>query len=299
MRAIYSPYHLKKKTKLNSQEQTDTQRGVLVKIIEGDSWGVADLCPKPELEDDSLENEIKNKGFLYLRAVELALEDLEARRAKVSLLKNKFVKNNFLITDYNTADLNQALYANQTIKIKADRDIRSLSQILNNLIADVKIRIDFNSILTHEEYETFLNLLSSEAKAKIEYIEDPTIFNIKWKNWNNIIPLAFDFQQIEYNPEFAKYLIVKPSRQRLVSGLKNFTLTSAMDHPVGVAHGLRMAQNFAQNDSGFLTLDLFEKTDFDKYFDQNGSYLNFSSTALNDFGIGMCDELNKLKWVEL
>ena len=64
MKAVYSPYILHKKYKLNSQEQTDTQRGVLVKIIEGDSWGVADLCPKPELGDDSLENEIKNKGFL-------------------------------------------------------------------------------------------------------------------------------------------------------------------------------------------------------------------------------------------
>ena len=161
------------------------------------------------------------------------------------------------------------------------------------------MRIDFNSILTLEEFEALLSLLSAEAKSKIEYIEDPTRFNIKWKNWNNIIPLAFDFQQTEYNPNFAKYLIVKPSRQRLMSGLINFTLTSAMDHPIGVAHGLRMAQNFAQNDSGFLTLDLFEKTDFNKYFEQNGSYLNFSSMALNDFGIGMSDELNKLKWVDL
>lgn len=298
MRAVYSPYHLKKKTKLNSREQVGAQHGTLIKIIAGDNWGVADLCPKPELGDDSLENEIKNKGFLYLRAVELALEDLEARRSKKSLLKNKFVKNNFLITDYNTANLNQALYVNQTIKIKADRDIKSLSQILNNLIADVKIRIDFNSILTHEEYEIFLNLLSTEAKGKIEYIEDPTIFNVKWKIWNNIIPLAFDFQQTEYDPDFAKYLIVKPSRQRLVGGLKNFTLTSAMDHPVGVAHALRIAQDFAQNDSGFLTLDLFEKTDFDKYFEQKSNYLKFSSLTLNDYGIGMSDELNKLKWVE-
>lgn len=299
MRAVYSPYLLQKKFKLNSREQTDAQRGALIKIIVGDNWGVADLCPKPELGDDSLENEIKNKGFLYLRAVELALEDLEARRAKVSLLKNKFVKNNFLITEYNTADLNHALYVNQTIKIKADRDTKCLSQILNNLITDVKIRIDFNSILLAEEYEIFLSLLSTEAKAKIEYIEDPTKFNAKWKTWNNIIPLAFDFQQTEYDLDFAKYLIVKPSRQRLVSGLKNFTLTSAMDHPVGVAHALRIAQDFAQNDSGFLTLDLFEKTEFDKYFEKNSNYLNFSSMALNDFGVGMSDELNKLKWIAL
>ncbi|MEK6628380.1 MAG: hypothetical protein AABY53_07120 [Bdellovibrionota bacterium] len=298
MKISYSPYLLKKINKLNSREQSNTQSGALIKVTEGESWGAADLCPKPEMGDDLLEDEIKNRGFLFARALELAQEDLEARLAKKSLLQNKFLKNNFLISDYRNVDLNQPFYAKQTVKIKADRDILSLSQLLNSLTADLRVRLDFNSCLNKNEFEDFLKLLSVEAKRKIEYIEDPSVFCIDWKRWNVVIPLAFDFQKTQYSQEFAKYRILKPSRQKVMK-CDNFTLTSAMEHPVGLAHGLRLAQQMANNDSGFLTLDLFEAGDFNKYFEQKVNYLNFSQLALNDFGIGMSEELNKLTWREL
>ena len=299
MRAVYSPYLLQKKIKLNSLSQLSYQQGAILKVIEGENWGVADICPKPELGDDSLENEFKHKGLLYTRATELAIEDMQARREKTSLLENKFVKNNFLIIDYKAIDLNQARYSNHTVKIKGDREITVLSRILNALVNDVLVRLDFNSVLSVDEYENFIKLLSPEAINKIEYVEDPTRFNIKWKNWNLIIPLAFDFQAVEYNSDFAKYLVIKPARQKVLRELSNYTLTSAMDHPVGIAHGLRIAQKLARNDSGFLTLDLFENGAFNKYFEQKENYLNFSFAALNDYGIGMSEELHKLKWIDL
>lgn len=297
MKIAYAPYLLKKKNSPSSQQ------GALLKIIDGSSWGVADLCPKPELGDNNLENEINKRGSLYQRAVELAFEDLAARKKKISLLSDKFIKNNFLITDYKTVDLNPDLYIHNTIKIKADRDLSGLSHFLSHLVSDIVVRIDFNSVLSIEEYEYFLNLLSAEAKLKIEYVEDPTPINIKWKNWNALVPLAFDFQSGEYDANFAKYRIIKPSRQKVIKDLTNVTLTSAMDHPVGVAHGLRIAQQVAQNDSGFLTLDLFEENRYNKYFAQKNSYLNFSPLALGQaaahYGIGMNEELDKIKWTEL
>ncbi len=299
MKKAFSPYILQKKFRLNSLDQLQPQKGALLKIMDSGAWGVADLSPKPELGDDSIEFEINNGGPLYLRALELAQEDLEARRAGKSLLQNKFIRNNFLINDYKTADLNQALYANNILKIKGDRDIKHLSQVLNSMTADARIRLDFNSILSPDEYRDFLNLLTLETKNKIEYVEDPTVFNLKWKSWNSIIPLAFDFQNVKYDIEFAKFQIIKPGRQKVPYDIKNFTLTSAMDHPVGVAHGLRIAQQLAENDSGFLTLDLFEDIGFNKYFVQNKNYLNFSELALQDIGIGMTEALNNLQWVEL
>jgi hypothetical protein len=66
-----------------------------------------------------------------------------------------------------------------------------------------------------------------------------------------------------------------------------------------MAHALRIAQNSAVNESGFLVLDLYKETPFHKYFTQNGNEINFSSIALNDFGIGMTGELSCLKWVVL
>ena len=272
------------------------QRGVLVKVIEGNFWGVADLCPKPELGDADYETEIKNRGHLYKRAIELALEDFEARRNKLSLLADKPVRNNFLVTDYQTVDIFRRNFSGQTVKIKGDRDVASLTRILNALDLEMKIRLDFNSSLTSAEFESFLSLISAETKNKIEYIEDPTPISVQWKHWNMIIPLAFDFQPGEYNPELAQFQIVKPSRQNLpAGGFSHVTLTSAMDHPVGVAHGLRSAQKFATGDSGFLTLDLYESA-FSKYFVQHENFLNFSDVARHDTGIGMSDELEKLTW---
>ncbi len=147
MKISHSPYLLKKNNKLNSMHQSHAQSGALIKVIEGEAWGVGDLCPKPELGDDLLENEIKKKGFLFSRALELAQEDLEARLEKKSLLQNKFIKNNYLISDYRNANFNLPCYANQTVKIKADRDILSLSHLLNSLTANLRVRLDFNSCL--------------------------------------------------------------------------------------------------------------------------------------------------------
>lgn len=301
---MVSPYVLHKKKKLNSRDHVAIQQGALIKISDGENWGVADVCPKPEFGDLDLKSEIKNNGSLFLRALELAEEDLEARRMQRTLLKNKNIKNNFLITDYKADDLNKVQYQKNTIKIKADRDIQGLSHIINNLKGEVKIRLDFNSILSVEEYDSFLSLLTLGSKKKIEYIEDPTLCGSEltedqWKKWNLVIPLAFDFQKREYNSDFATYRIFKPSRQKIEKKSKNYTLTSAMEHPVGLAHALRIAQDFAQNDSGFLTLDLYEENDFTKYFEQMQNLLNFSKLALDDFGIGMTDELNRLKWVLL
>ncbi len=295
IKTFLSPYSLQKRRTTNILLQLPIQRGVLLKVLDGENWGVADLCPKPELGDADYAVEIKNCGPLYRRAIELANEDLEARRNNVSLLADKPVRNNFLITDYRDTDVFRKNLSGQTVKIKGDRDIVGLSRILNALDFEVKLRVDFNSGLTGEEFEKFLALISESTRNKIEYIEDPTPICSRWKQWNTIIPLAFDFQPGEYNSEYAEVQIVKPSRQSLPTKLGRVTFTSAMDHPVGVAHGLRVAQKFATADSGFLTLDLYE-TPFEKYFVQQENDLNFSEIARSDTGIGMSAELKKLIW---
>jgi len=120
----------------------------------------------------------------------------------------------------------------------------------------------------------------------------------QWKVWNQQVPLAYDFQRAPYNENWARHRIVKPTRERVPEG-ENTTLTSAMEHPVGLAHGLRLAQSLAKNISGFLTLDIFEDTPFHSYFDQRGSELNFSASALREVGIGMTSALQCLEWRDL
>lgn len=299
MKIEFSPYSLRKKHKLNAADSGEFQTGCLVRVWDNDNnWGVADYCPKSEFGDLSFEAEIKNKGPMYKRAIELALRDLNARQNKISLLKNLFVKNNYLITDFRNQELNRPEYANNTIKIKADADTMSLALKLNNIHEDIKVRLDFNSSLNETQFELFLSFLNEKAKAAIEYIEDPTPLNDKWKIWNTIVPLAFDFQKAEYKIEYAKYRINKPEREIEPENMENITFTSAMGHKVGLAHGLSVAQQRANNDSGFLTLDVFEEDAFNKYFSLKNNYLNFTDLALNDYGIGMTEELKKLNWMD-
>jgi O-succinylbenzoate synthase len=309
MKVYISKYELQKTTSLNSKDISQTQQGALVKIIdENQRWGVADLCPWPNLGDLDLDEEIQTKGILYQRSFDLALDDQKARINRRSLLSDKILENNWLITDFKTFDSQSSIVG--TVKVKGSNQLDHFNLFLEKLSQhDVKIRIDFNSSLSTSEFSYFLNLLPQSVVAKIEYIEDPTIWNpSQWKIWNQKIPLAIDFAYSDpfKFPESWSYLIIKPSRQKtktLVNQChalkKKFTLTSAMDHPVGIAHGLRYAQSYAEITSGFLTLNLYQKTEFDRYFKVEKNGLGFSEIALDDHGIGMTSVLNSLSWVPL
>lgn len=298
MEILFSPYELQR------TDKPLVQKGALVRVIEGEHWGVADLCPRVELEDNDLQTEIRREGFLYKRSLELAQEDLYARRENRSLLFNEPVPNNILVTNYADFNFNDPALRGMTVKIKGNEDVEPLALLLNTIQNDIKIRLDFNSCLGEWSFQNFLNLLQAPALERIEYIEDPAPFSQSWMRWNKKIPLAFDFQDGEYMAEFARYRIIKPVREALPAGLtKNYTLTSAMDHPVGLAHGLRIAQQDQKrlghkNICGFLTLGLYADVGFYRYFAPHGSWMNFSTRALSQSGIGMAETLQTLKWVE-
>lgn len=298
MEITFSPYELQR------TDKPLTQRGVLVRVTEGEHWGVADLCPRLELEDVDYATEIRREGFLYKRALELAREDLAARRENRSLLFDDPVPNNILVTKYAEFNFNDSALQGQTLKVKGDENIELLAQILNQVVNDVRIRLDFNSCLNEWTFQKFLDSLVIRTLEKIEYIEDPAPFSQAWMRWNKKIPLAFDFQDGEYMSEFARHRIIKPVREALPAGLmQNYTLTSAMDHPVGLAHGLRIAQQdqkrlARQNICGFLTLDLYKDIGFYKYFIQENHFLNFSPLSLRQTGLGMTEALRLLPWVE-
>ncbi|MBC7466834.1 MAG: hypothetical protein H7256_12655 [Bdellovibrio sp.] len=310
MMVLFSKYQLEKKNALNSKDVAAAfQSGALMKVIDDDqNWGVADLCPWPNLGDSSLEDEIALKGPLYQRTYELANEDLKARKNRRSLLADKFVENNWIITDFKNYSFETAISG--TVKVKGSNEVDELHLFLEKLARyDVKIRLDFNSCLSSGEFNYFLNRLPDSVVEKIEYIEDPSLWSYaNWKVWNQKVPLAIDFVSIDpFKFEDGwSVLIIKPTRQSTRNLMtkchqlkKKFTLTSAMDHPVGVAHGLRFAQNHAENISGFLTLDLYQKNDFSRYFKIEQTKVGFSEFTLSDYGIGMTTTLNTLNWSQL
>lgn len=310
MTVLFSKYQLEKKNSLNSKDASSFQSGALMKVIdEEQNWGVSDLSPWPNLGDSTLEEEISFKGPLYQRSFELANEDLKARKNRRSLLADKFVENNWIITDFKNHNFENKITG--TVKVKGSNQLDDLHLFLEKLSrsGDVKIRLDFNSCLSNGEFNYFLNSLPDAVISKIEYIEDPTLWSYSnWKMWNQKVPLAIDFVGIDpFKFEDGwSVLIIKPTRQstrNLISKChqlkKKFTLTSAMDHPVGVAHGLRFAQNHAENISGFLTMDLYEKNDFSRFFKVEDNKVGFSEFTLSDYGIGMTTTLNTLNWSQL
>lgn len=277
-------YQLFRNQSANAKTSSMTQNGALIKYLDQDgNFGVADLCPWPSLGDQTLEQELLTQGKLFQRALELAKSDLEARKNKIKLITDVPVKNHLLIQDYKTFDFKHC--TEDTIKIKGDSDYQTLANCLNASRSE-KIRLDFNFCLTESEFRNFLKLLNPDVLKKIETVEDPFPFELQsWTELNRIVNLSLDWSALQW-----PHTIAKPSRKQQDSFLY---MTSSMDHPVGVAHGLAMAQKWPDKIHGFLTLSSYQLTEFHSAFQQNGTDLKYISDG---FGIGFESILQNMTW---
>jgi O-succinylbenzoic acid--CoA ligase len=274
------PYALFRKKSANSQTPDLVQKGCLIKIedISG-GFGVADLCPWPTLGDMTLDEELLKKGPLFQRALELAQKDLNSRKNKQSLISDIKIKNHILVSDYKKFDFN--LPEGSVVKIKGDTNFIDLARILNsmNSVNPLRIRLDFNFCLNEQQFRNFIDLLSDQTVNQIEVVEDPFEFNQKpWDELNQKVTLALDWNS---KNQLWKNRICKPSRQMLDTFLY---MTSAMDHPVGVAHGVSIAQQYPELTHGFLTNDL---------------YLDCGFEESTGFGIGYERQLSQIHWQPL
>ena len=124
---------------------------------------------------------------------------------------------------------------------------------------------------------------------KIECIKDPFPFDKnRWKA--SPLILACDFEKAPGWP----YRVQKPVRTLVDQD--SLYLTSAMDHPIGIAHGLIEAQKYPEKTHGFMTLDQYQDSPFLKYFNIQKDKMSFDSDG---FGIGFETELNNLVWEPL
>ncbi len=283
---FYHYYKLKRIKTPNSVTQDTYQHGALIKIVDKlGNFGVADICPWVSLGDLSLSEEILQKGPLYQRAYELAEIDLQARKNKIQLNQAMPVQCHSLVSEYK--NFIRPKEKIDVVKIKGDNQISDFSKFLNQFSDCFNtIRIDFNSCLTEKLYQEFCENLKPEVIKKIECIEDPFPFDLK--SWSkSTLPLASDFQKSDIWPT----RILKPSRQRNDFDFKY--MTSSMDHPIGLAHGLIEAQKYPDMIHGFLTLDFYEHTLFHQFFSQTQNSIYYRSDG---YGIGFEKQLNQLIW---
>lgn len=301
------PYSLKRVKKPNSQVSNTEQQGYLIKIQnEFGHVGYADLCPWPQFGDLTCEEQIAKRGPLFIQSLRLAYDDLIARQSKLKLVLDNTIRNNILISDlHDLIDMNQndlGQFTNKTIKIKGDLNYLELAHTLNKLSSfelNIIFRIDFNFCIDQHQFADFLEVLTEQAQKAIEYIEDPFPFNRQaWNFYDQKIPLYLDWHENKF--DLWHRLVIKPSREsshlNLDSDKTIATLTSAMEHPVGLVHGLRWAQKYPDKVHGFATLSQYEKTDFNYFFNEHLDLLNYHSDG---YGIGFTHLLSRLNWIPI
>ncbi len=312
MEISYAPYKLNPLSHLNSASSAQEPRlGMLLRIKKNKWVGYSVLHPWPELGDAKLEDDIKsleqqNPSFLARVALSQARRDGDLRSEKKPLiLAEPLLKNNFLVV--NVDELSQIqLEKNkklgfEVIKMKAgldlDKELFYAKRILDT--GNFGLRLDFNSSLEWTSFQKFFEALPTKY---IEYAEDPFAYSEEiWTEAQKFLSLALDFEAKKiswekHQPPVAKVLIVKPLRMNMevvISCLQawkiDFTVTSAMDHPLGVVQAYSWAQELSLQfpkqcrAPGCLTLDVYESTPYHHEISVQGPWLKSIRTSPASF----------------
>lgn len=319
----FHPYVLNPLTALNSVSAGAPRTGALFKVdwVDGQT-GYADLHPWMEFGDESLETQIEKarRGQISLmlkQTIELARRDAVLRKEGKSIqVFGENVRNNFLVTqvDQITPEFLTKIKGQgfTTVKMKAGRDLgKEAAAIKLVAVSGLKVRLDFNGAGSWQIFKDFMMDLSSEERAAIEYVEDPFPFEEStWADAQKLVKIALDapYEQVKW-AQLAKpcfdVVIIKPAKMNVEQALERCqkfnlkaTVTSYMDHPVGVMHALGVAiecqKKYPQMmlESGCLTHLQYQANAFSEEMKTQGPYL----LAVPGAGIGFNNLLEAIVW---
>lgn len=329
MKLSYHPYLLTAAHSLNSRSSAFDRQGALLKVSREGISGYADLHPWPERGEGTLADHLQSllegqPSSLALQILSLAEKDRQARGAGQSLWKGKSPKNNFLVTDWGSLtheDWNRlGPQGYESVKIKmGPRDLGKMGLLREIMVSSaLRFRMDFNSSMSLSEIENFMLELGDKCCEKIEYLEDPIPFDIpKWRSLNRHFPLAIDehlpilLPELAKNPDWSdcfRVLVYKPARMSFedvvnlaIQSKASVTVTSMMDHPVGVAHSAVAATELALLgsipvlDCGCQTTKLFEQDEFSILLKTEGPFI----LPPDGIGVGFDSQLAHLPWRDI
>lgn len=285
--------------------------------------GYADLHPWTDLGDLPLAEElarIHDERWTPLShsSLQLARRDAEARWAQRNLLPSPpGMKNNALVTSpaVLTSDFLHALKIQHfdTLKIKLGRDLKSeMAQLKVLEHTSWKLRFDFNGMLDESSYADFMAALSPAVREQIEYVEDPCAYDpAVWKRLHKWAPLALDQHlnlALTHGKPACDVLILKPAKNAVAETMQfaqthgcGVTVTSYMDHAVGVVHALSIAEDLKKEygdlilQSGCLTHRRFHKDEFTRQLSWEGPCV----LPVPGVGVGFDTLLEGLPWQPL
>ncbi len=328
MKIWYSTYQLFPKTVLNSKIKIKYRQGALLRVRFDDGRvGYSDLCPFSEMGDQPLELELKNllmtkRSVITDRSLHFANLDAVARAEKRALYDSKIrIKNHFLVNDIvrfdskRVATLESAGFSEFKIKIGKDllAETQSLRDFCDVLSNGARVRLDFNSTLTHDKFIQWFDKNQSWLRSRLEFIEDPFAYNGKeWRilseRWNIVLALDFASQAEKCKAEGAQVVVIKPAIEdeiKILSSIKGSqkraVFTHYMDFPVGQMGALVAAQSACRQYSdligscGLQHHDIYEGFVFQSAIKHDGPYV----LPPEGYGIGFDQLLETQKWIEL
>ncbi len=295
MNLSLSPYQLQLKS------QDEVRSGYLLRLQSSDGFsGYSDIFPWPVFSDPSFEDiprilkEATTLPPLLERSIEMASLDLEARRKKVSLMKNIELTNHFLVTNMDDFKEIEEAVDNGFIKIKLKcgrnlkKEISFLSTIYKQFRDDLLLRLDFNGMLNREDENLFYPYLDM-----MEFVEDPYS---NPKDWiGSSFSLAYDHPNFTQEEVDFDWQIIKPAKQKNPQENKfKIIFTSYLGHPVGMAQACYQAQVFGKqmNEYGLMSDHVYEKTPFHEWIIKRGPCLSFEL----GLGIGFDSLLEGCVW---
>lgn len=308
-------YQLKPLMSLNAKVTSDVRAGALLRISHQDVFGYADLFPWGSdlpVADQLRAFQQGNPTDLFRRSLELALRDAEARAQKRALLPDPGILNNALMTEWGPQSLAQIqdfeAQGFQVCKLKCGRNPEQEARELESFIqaSSLRFRLDFNSGPV-EQVVRFQKCFSRDFDSKIEYVEDPCPYDpIIWSQLQERWTLALDFETASVlstpGAVAAKVVILKPARPEFHRHLQwaqerglRWTITSMMDHPVGVIHAASWAAELGHVTAGCLTHQVYEPNDFSESLRVSGPRLQGSPGV----GVGFDSILKETPWTEL
>jgi len=283
-------YTLKSHRPLNAVSGRCEFEGALIKI--GD--GVGCLHPWPEFGDLPLDRLLSilqkggNTGMIERTRV-CCLLDGSARR----LNRSEFTS--FTSPASHTYEPDPS----RVVKVKCSGDVKKEADRIRT-IAGRKLRLDFNGLLTMDQFRQFVRLLDDATSARIDFVEDPFDADQYW--WDKVqretpFALASDRQ-----PLAAHVNVLKPALDRLRTHHERVVFTSYLDHPIGQFFAAREAAAYyaAQPQQlevcGLATHVLFEP---DEFLERMQTDADGRLIPVGGSGFGFDDLLEKLPWERL
>ena len=273
----YWRYELVPRRRLSAIAADGPRRGALLRV--GD--GFADVHPWPELGDAPLDEQLamlaRGETTPLTRAsLQFAALDAAARHDNRSLFEGLTIPR----SHWPGADPPDGF---DTVKLKS----------IDHIPDHVRLRIDFNAMLTPDE---FVRIAAMLPRERIDFIEDPCPYDAAtWRDLRERAGLRLALDR-GIGTEDVDVIVVKPAVQQIPDTDAEVIVTSYMDHPLGQLCAAYAAANAGITATcGLVTHVLYEPDDFIERIQIDGARL----VPPSGNGLGFDDLLERLPWRSL